>query len=279
MTRRTFLVASGSAALLSSAKPSSIKVGCQANAWPLRPGDFNQLIETVKAIKSLGYAGFECNIRFVRDQFDNTAAARQTIESTGVQFIGAHTSMQEAAHEDFAAAAVGASKLGALYIVMSAAGLSPTGEFSKDALDEKATRLETLAKTCRQTGLRLAYHNHQPEFANDNAEITALAERTNADLVNFLVDAGHGYQGGGDPAKFMDRFSNRIVGCHIKTFLQKTKQVPLGQGDFGFEALSAAIKRSGWTGWLITEEGGGPSGGNPSAVGPDRQYIKQIFGV
>ena len=76
----------------------------------------------------------------------------------------------------------------------------------------------------------------------------------------------------------MARHTKRIYGCHVKTFKGK-QQVPLGQGDFGFEALSEAIKKTGWSGWLITEEGGGTKAGNEAALGPDREYIRRIFGV
>jgi sugar phosphate isomerase/epimerase len=277
-TRREFLAASAGVASLCFAKTGVIRVGCQANAWPLKQGDFDQLIDVVKTIKSLHYAGFECNIRFVRDQFEHPNEARKRIEDTGMQFIGAHTSMQEAAH-DFAKSATGAAQVGALYIVMSGSGLARDGQFSEVDLKAKAGQLEDLGRTCRQSGIQLAYHNHTAEFANNNAEIKGLADHTDPKLVSFLMDAGHGYQGGGDPAAFMLRHSDRIIGCHIKTFRDKTKQVPLGEGDFGFEALAAAIRKTGWTGWLIDEEGGGPSGGNPSAVGPDRKYIHDIFGV
>jgi len=32
-------------------------------------------------------------------------------------------------------------------------------------------------------------------------------------------------------------------------------------------------------GWLITEEGGGPKPGNTTALGPDRAYIRKVFGT
>jgi sugar phosphate isomerase/epimerase len=279
-TRRAFLItASLSAGFTAFGKQGGIKVGCQANAWPLKEGDFDQLIDVVRKMKELGYVGFECNIRFVRGQFDHTSKARGELEATGVQFIGAHMSMQLAAQGQFSNLARGAARLGASYIVMSGRGLSPDGKFSPEALRAKAARLEALGKTCLQNGIKLAYHNHTAEFANRNAEIEGLADHTDPERVHFLMDAGHGYQGGGDPAAFMARDSRRIVGCHIKTFHEKAKQVPLGQGDFGFEALAAAIKKTGWTGWLIDEEGGARAGGDSAAVGPDRQYIRRVFGV
>jgi sugar phosphate isomerase/epimerase len=229
-------------------------------------------------IAALGYAGFECNNHLVQSEFSNPAEARTKIEATGLEFIGMHTSMNEAAKGDLAAMSAAGSALGCHYIVMSAEGLSPTGVFTPEALAGKASRLEQQGKVCKEHGMTLAYHNHMPEFANHNAEMQALADHTNPALVSFLMDAGHGYQGGGDPAEFMRRNPRRLVGCHVKTFKNKTEQVPLGKGDFGFEDLAAAIRSTGWAGWLIDEEGGGKTA-DSAAVGPDREYIRRIFGV
>jgi sugar phosphate isomerase/epimerase len=190
-----------------------------------------------------------------------------------------HTSMAEAEKNDLARLVRGGAALGCHYIVMSAAGLSSTGDFTADALKEKVETLAKCGRTCKDGGMKLAYHNHMPEFANGNKEIQALADNTDPQLVSFLIDAGHAYQGGGNPAEFMRRNSSRIIGCHIKTFKNKKQQVPLGQGDFGFEDLAAAIREKSWSGWLIDEEGGGPQGADTAAVGPDREYIRRIFGV
>ncbi len=149
---------------------------------------------------------------------------------------------------------------------------------SVSAVPAKAAEIEALARTCRRAGLRLAYHNHNPEFANHNAEIEALARHTDPDLVDFMMDCGHGYLGGGNPAEFMTKHSRRIFGCHLKTY-RGTEQVPLGQGDFDFQALAAAVRETKWSGWLITEEGGGPKPGDTQAVGPDRRHIRKLFGV
>jgi inosose dehydratase len=241
-------------------------------------------------MKKLGYVGFECNIRFVQDQFGRAAEARREIEKTGVQFIAAHTSMQQSKSETFGKACTGVVALGAERIVMSGTGLAvqvtldaapdgKDGKFEPDALRQKCAALDALGKTCQQHGIRMAYHNHNPEFANNNAEIEGLATGTNPELVDFLMDAGHGYLGGGNPADFMSKHSDRIYGCHIKTFRGKDQQVPLGQGDFDFQALAASIKQTKWTGWLITEEGGSPRYMGTAAVGPDRTYIRKVFGV
>jgi len=279
ISRRTFL-ATGPAAL-ASAKSGSIRVGCQANGFPLTPGDFTALLKAVESMKTLGYTGFECNYRFVEGEFGRAAGARERIERTGVRFIGAHASMDQIGGGQGTRIAAGVAALGAECIVMSGKGLSPEGQFEKAALLEKAREIETIARRLGEHRLRLTYHNHNPEFANHNAEMNSLAENTSPDLVSFMMDAGHGYLGGGDPAAFLATHSDRVYGIHLKTFRgkQTSGQVPLGQGDFDFEALAAEVKKTGWSGWLLTEEGGGPKPGNTAALGPDRDHIRKLFGV
>lgn len=278
-TRRTFLAAASAA--LVWAKEAPIRVGCQANGFPYKQGDYPGLLKALESMKTLGYTGFECNYRFVEPVFDRVAAARAEIEKPGVQFIGAHASMEQISGAQGARIAAGVAALGADCIVMSGRGLSPQGKFEKAALLAKCRELERLAVILKEKGLKLAYHNHNPEFANNNAEINGLVENTDPALVHFLMDAGHGYLGGGNPAAFMASYSKRIYGIHLKTFKGKetSGQVPLGHGDFDFEALAAAVKKTGWSGWLIDEEGGGPAAGNTAALGPDREHIRKLFGV
>lgn len=261
-----------------AAAPARPRVGCQANGFPLKPNDFPALLAALIKMKELGYVGFECNVRFVESEFERLTEARKRIEDTGVEFIGTHTSMQLAKPDVFPRWVEKVAALGASCIVMSGAGLAADGVFAREALEKKSVALNALGQTCRRGGLRLAYHNHNPEFANHNAEIEGLARATDATNVEFLMDAGHARLGGGDPAAFMQGFSQRILGCHLKTY-KASQQVPLGQGDWGFDDLAAAVKSSGWNGWLITEEGGGSKPGDTAALGPDRAYIRNVFGI
>jgi sugar phosphate isomerase/epimerase len=279
-SRRTFLAVSSAALALAKATPA-IRVGCQANGFPPKQGDFPGLLKALESMKTLGYVGCECNYRFLEGEFGRVAAAREQIEKTGVTLIGAHASMEQLKGAQGARIAAGVAAFGADCIVVSGKGLSPEGKFEKAALLAKAKELDSLAAMLKENKLKLAYHNHNPEFANNNAEMNGLADNTDPALVHFLMDAGHGYLGGGNPAAFLSTHSKRVYGIHLKTFKGKevSGQVPLGQGDFDFKALAAVVKKTGWSGWLIDEEGGQPKGGNTAAVGPDRVYIRKIFGV
>ena len=278
MLNRRSLLAGMAGSTLLPAQTETLKVGCQANAWPLEEGNFSQLLDVLREMHEIGYRGFECNIRFVRGQFGNAAQARKAIEATGVQFIGAHMSIDQALVSGFAERAAGVAALGGERIVMSAKGLAPDGVFSHVEVQRKAAKMIETAHISKQNGVRIAYHNHNDEFANGNAEVEALARMIGPEALDFLVDAGHGYLGGGDPAAFVSKHPKRVFGFHIKTFKGK-QQVPLGQGDFGFEKLADAIRDAQWSGWLINEEGGGTKLGNQAAVRPDRDYIRRVFGA
>src|SRR5258708_3518683 len=175
VTRRQFLtttaggmaaVAFGATRLKAAAASARIQVGCQANGFPLKPGDFPALLAALRQMKALGYEGFECNIRLVEGEFARMAEARKAIEDTSVKFIGVHTSMQLAKPDVFPHWVECVAALGASCIVMSNAGPAEAKNTDADAWRQKAAALEELGKTCRRGGLRLAYHNHNPEFAN-----------------------------------------------------------------------------------------------------------------
>src|SRR5579875_2566105 len=100
-SRRTFLVASLSAGVSALGGSRGIRVGCQANAWPLREGDFDQLLEVVRKMRELGYAGFECNVRYLQRYFVPDAEAPKLLTTSGVQFIGTHMSMPQEMQEEF----------------------------------------------------------------------------------------------------------------------------------------------------------------------------------
>jgi sugar phosphate isomerase/epimerase len=263
-SRRQFLARSAAFAALSgrlaaagnSQSPGRIRVGCQANGFALKPGDFPALLAALRQMKALDYAGFECNIRFVQGQFSRLAEARRQIEDTGVALISGTA------------------------IIMSSTGKPDAVYADAEGWRRKVARLEALGRTCRAGGLKLAYHNHNPEFSNGNAQMNALAQMSDPRLVWFLMDAGHAHLGGGDPAAFLRTHSRRLFGCHLKTFRGgQAHQVPLGQGDWGFEDLAAAICETDWSGWLLTEEGGLAAPPDTAALGPDRDYIQRVFGA
>ena len=264
---------------------TGVKLGCQTNAWRIDPDDFTQVLAVLNKLKELGFTGFETGFRNLQGQFGNAAAARKQIEQTGLQFFGAHIFLDKYDQQTRIApldliqkVAAGAAALGAQRLIVSGGGLIQDGKVEDSALQRKAAGLNAAARYCRSQGLRLAYHNHGPEFAADGLEIEGLFRLTDPGLVDFLTDCGWASRAGINVPEFFSRHHRRLSGLHLRDFKDDT-QVPLGQGAFPLKELAAVIRRVKWNGWVLTEEER-LSGEKPGerAVAPARQALRQVFG-
>ncbi|MBP6821329.1 MAG: sugar phosphate isomerase/epimerase [Acidobacteria bacterium] len=293
ISRREFLAAPlavASAASLgtllqAAPKPVGVKIGCQTNAWRIDPANFDNLLEVLRKLKELGYEGFETGFRNMQGQFANSAAARKQIEATGLKFLGCHIFLDKydeqtkVAPIDLVQKIVdGASLLGAERLILSGGGLIRDGNLSADVLKRKSDGLNAAGKYCRSKGIRLAYHNHGPEFEKGGLEIEGLYAQTDPTLVDFLHDFGWAFYAKANVPEFFAKHHKRIIGLHLRDF-KNGEQVPLGQGEFPIKELAAVIKKAKWTGWAINEEER-LSGEKPGekAVAPARQTLKQVFG-
>ena len=288
LSRRSLLA--GAAGLLASrmpGAPSRPRPGCQANAWNLDPARFDLLLTAVREMKELGFQGFETNIRFVLPQLERAKEARAELEAIGLEFIGAHTNLpdyeklgMEKGADQVTKIAGNARQFGAHAIVFSFRGLSKTGEFTQEALDNKAKMLDLAAKRCADAGLRLAYHNHQPEFRNQGAEEIGLLKRTDPKLVFFMMDIGHAWLADPDAISVFAANSARAFGLHVRDYHDKVS-VPLGQGEFPLKQLAQVIAKNNWSGWLIDEEERPNDKDKPGkeATGPSRKAMSEIFSI
>jgi sugar phosphate isomerase/epimerase len=286
-TRRQFLAAvpAGAFAASALAKSAGVRIGCQTNAWRIDPADFNQVLDVLRKLKGLGFEGFETGFRNVQGQFANAAPARKQIEQTGLQFFATHIFLDQydpqtqiAPMDLVRGVADGVASLGAQRVILSGGGLVKDGKLGFGTLKRKAGGLNEAGKYCRSKRLKLAYHNHGPEFAQDGLEIEGLYRETDPALVEFVTDCGWAWRAGANVPEFFARHHKRIAGLHLRDFKGDT-QIPLGQGDFPLTALAAEIKKAKWSGWVLNEEER-LSGEKPgeTAVAPARQTLKQAFG-
>ncbi len=294
ISRRIFLAAlplgaMRAAARAINAQKPGVKLGCQTNAWRIDPRDFSQVLNVLAKLKELGYDGFETGFRNLQPQFGNSTQARAQIEKIGLQFFGCHIFLdkyddqtQTAPLDLVKTIADGAAAFGAQRLILSGSGLIKEGKVDADAVKRKAAGLNAAAKYCRSKGLKLAYHNHGPEFQNGGLEIEGLYKHTDPALVDFLTDCGWAWRGGINVPDFFARHHKRIVGLHLRDFKGDFKsdvQLPLGQGDFPLQQLVAAIKRVKWQGWALNEEErlNGEKPGE-AAVAPAKATLDKVFG-
>jgi sugar phosphate isomerase/epimerase len=233
------------------------RFGVQLNAFPIDPKNFSTFLSALGEVKRIGYDGFESGFRNVTEQFASPQNARRQIEATGLVFFGVHIFLNTPMYDPattiapaslYEGVARGAAALGARHLILSGAPAADAGQLSRkvDALD----RAGAFAKS---VGLRVAYHNHWPEFESKIGEIETLYTRTDPSLVSFLLDAGHAYRGGANLPEFIRAHSERIVAFHLRDY-KDGHLVTLGTGNFPLAEVAATIKQIGWKGWIENEE-------------------------
>lgn len=254
ISRRQFLK---SATILASSRSMlaqsriNVHLGCQTNAWPIDARDFSSVLAVIQKLKNWGYEGFETGFANVQGQFAHSAQAKTKLDAIGIKFFGVHIFLAQydpetriARIELYERVALGGASLGAERLILSGApGDSETG------LKKKAGALNGAGEIAAKAGLKLAYHNHGPEFENHGAEIESLLRQTDPAKVWFLLDAGHAFRAGADVPAFLRKHSQRVTGLHLRDF-KNGEQVPLGAGDFPFRRLrTRSVRRAGTAGF------------------------------
>jgi inosose dehydratase len=262
--------------------PGQIHVGCQTNAWPVDPSRSETLFATLEEIHQLGFSGFETGFRNILPLADQRGNLHR--HHHGLTFFGVHIFLHEYDAETRLApidlvlnVARSAEKLGAERLILS--GAPARGVQRPESAESKAAALNEIATRIQPLGLKLAYHNHGPEFEGPPPEIETLLSATDPLLVWFLLDAGHAFRAGVDVPAFIASHAGRLTGIHLRDFA-KGSQVPLGQGDFPLDQVATALKDKNWSGWVLAEEER-DDGSKPglSAASPARQALKQAFGI
>ena len=245
------------------------------------------MIAVLREIKELGFEGFETSFRNVERQFADPTGARSRVDKAGLQVFGVHIFLGDQYDPQTSLpplalinkVADGGAALGAQRLIVSGASVTSRSGMDLGALRRKTEAMNAAAAECRKRGLRFCYHNHSAEFSAGAGEMHALVQQTTEGLVDFLIDAGHGYEAHADVVAFFAKHASRIVAVHLRDSLGG-EEVPLGQGDVDYHPIAQAMAKVRWAGWVLAEEerlSGAKLG--RAAVGPARSYIRQVFGV
>lgn len=155
---------------------------------------------------------------------------------------------------------------------------------------------EQIARAVQEaTGLRTVFHHHCAGYVETPAEIAALMQRTDPELLGLCLDTGHLVYGGGDPLNALEHYADRIWHVHFKDCdpqlaaqarqagwdyfeaVQRGIFSELGRGSVDFAAVGAALRKLGYDGWIVVEQDVLPGMGTPSASARrNRDYLRSI---
>ena len=178
----------------------------------------------------------------------------------------------------------------------NAGRIHPEHGLTQEQWDTFGAGVHRIAQSVRdETGLRTVFHHHCAGYVETPAEVDALMQRTDPNLVGLCFDTGHYRFGGGEPLDIFDRHAERIWHVHFKDCqpeiaarscrdsLDYFKSVgngvfcELGKGDVDFPAFIAELHNRDYDGWIVVEQDVLPGMGSPyESAERNFQYLNSI---
>lgn len=273
-SRRHILAGAGSAAVLAAcgqapsvtkaaeAKGMIDKVGIQS--YTLRKALAEDFKGTFQMIKDVGYDYVELNGRNWTDMAP--VELKAMLNDIGLPTPSAHISMDDIAGGDISRLVKVLEPLDLKYAVVPWIG---DDQRTLEDWKRHAAVMNAAGERLADSGMRLAYHNHQFEFDDLGGGTTAmevLMNETAANNLDFELDIFWANLVSTDLPALMRRYPGRFKLCHIKDLkgdLTRAKDmsyedigeqlmVNVGEGDTDFEAIFALNDISGME-YFITE--------------------------
>jgi sugar phosphate isomerase/epimerase len=234
--------------------------------------DFEGTVEQVARIgyKNLEFAGYYNRtpetVRALLDKFQLVSTSSH---------IGGQLMQQDAAAQIRAAKTIGQQ-----YITL------PSYNFTRGSLESwksAAKQFNTWGAMCRDAGLRLAYHNHNFEFAplEGTTGFDVLAGETDPALVDFELDLYWATFAGQDPLALFAKYPGRFAMWHVKdmSVTGTTKgMTPVGQGTIDFKTIFAHAEQSGLRHFFVEHDSAAQyPGGSLASITASIDYLRRLL--
>jgi inosose dehydratase len=240
--------------------PSDVHFGYAAITWG---GNDRQAIEDVAA---LGFRGIQLRSNCI-EEFGSPAPVRDLLEKHKLSLVALSSgglSIDRTESEELAKHTGHAKFLhdaGGLY-------LQVTDDRPKDRSITPADykhlgRLLTeLGKRTADLGVPLGYHNHMGTLGERPEEVDQILDAADPRYAKLELDIAHYFQGGGDPVKAVEKYSDRLLFLHVKDVerlpagadpRRPYRFVELGRGLVDIPAFFNAIRKVKFRGWAIVE--------------------------
>jgi len=270
-SRRTFLVRLGAAATASAFLPSfpafaapaglgGVRFGYTAMTWG------NEERQAIDDISAVGFPGIQFRANAVTDF--KPAELRDLLQQHKLTFVALSSgdvSLDAPAADQIAKHVANAQFVkdsGGLYLQI----LDQLKSYPRTATPDECRRLGNLltelGKRTADIGIPLAYHNHLNTISENPANLDLVLEAADPKYVKLELDTAHSVAGGGDPAKAIEKYHERLLFLHLKDVVDLPSTgagkypfqfVELGRGRVDLPAVFTALKKVHYRGWAVVE--------------------------
>jgi inosose dehydratase len=243
--------------------PADIRFGYAAITWNEKDE------QAIKEISEVGFRGIQLRSNILKTYGDRPKALRDLLDqhhlgmvalSSGGVGIAAGTERAEIAKHVSNAKFV--HDVGGTYLQVTDSARPKDRQPTAADFKQLGHVLTEIGKQTTDLGIPLGYHNHMNSLGEAPAEVDAIMEAADPRYVKLELDIAHYQQGGGDPAKAIRQYRDRLLFLHIKDVANITppdarghtyRWVELGHGRVDLPAVFRALKDVKFRGWAVIE--------------------------
>jgi sugar phosphate isomerase/epimerase len=255
ISRRSFLALSAMLPSVLSLRASApIPVGLES--YSVRNELQRDPEGTVRAVAHMGYQGIEFHAPYFDRSESQTKQMRHLLDDLGIRCFSTHNKQSYLNPENIQRTRDLNLILGSQYVVVANADPEP----KPDGWPAVADFLNAAAEQLETAGLKVGYHNHQPEFrvVNGTRPIEILARKTKPSVM-LQLDIGTCLEAGSDPVAWIRANPGRIHSIHCKDWSPapgKGYSVLFAEGVADWKGIfSAAESFGGLEFYLVEQEG------------------------
>lgn len=198
-----------------SPAPAEIRLGYAAITWG---GNDRQAIADISA---LGFRGIQLRANCITE-FGSPGELKKLLETNELRMIALSSggvSIDPAKEASEIAKHVTNAKFahdaGGLYLQVT--DERPANRPITAADFSRLGRLLTeIGKRTADLGITLGYHNHMGSMGERPEDVDKVLQAVDSRYVKLELDIAHYFQGGGDPAKAIERYKEALLFLHIK---------------------------------------------------------------
>ncbi len=242
---------------------SDIKFGYASITWN---GKDRQAIEDIAAC---GYKGIQLRSNVLDEFGDRPAALKELLDRHGLAFVAlssGNMAIDPASERSNLEAHVKKARfvrdLGGRFLQLT--DERPKRAVTAADYGRMGQLLTELGKRTADVGVTVSYHNHMNNLGERPEEVRAVLESSDPKFVKLQLDTAHYQRGGGDPARAIREYADRLSFLHIKDLQSPVpgatgdlsrsyRFVELGRGMVNLKAVFAALDDVGYRGWAVVE--------------------------
>jgi len=243
--------------------PGLLRFGYAAITWN------GNDVQAIADISELGFPGIQLRSNILKDFGNRPAALRDLLDQNHLEMVALSSggiSITLGSESDQIAKHVHNARFvhdvrGHYLQVTDSA--RPKGRKPEAADFKQVGRvLGEIGKQAIDLGVPVGYHNHMGSLGEAPDEVDRIMDATDPRYVKLELDIAHYQQGGGDPARAIRQYHDRLLFLHIKDVESMAtadergrayRWVELGRGRVDLPSVFAALEDVGFRGWAVIE--------------------------